>query len=203
MHNRKVYGEKLQFGLITSGTEAATRDVLLTVDLKPPTHAVVAVDIKNAHTTLARLAAFMVLSRQYAETGHALDLAALKYFLLFYRSFNIRYIKVGKQYRAVFQTDGLDQGEAGRGAISYPIRSNFLSTVFCCILFCILKNSGNTLYSAVFRKCRIWANMPFCILSVFLNNERIHQNTLGIHAKYVFLKVIENTSKYGYEIRIL
>ena len=34
--------------------------------------------------------------------------------------------------------------------------------------------------------------MPFCILSVFLNNERIHQNTLGIHAKYVFLKVIEN-----------
>ena len=62
---------------------------------------------------------------------------------------------------------------------------------------------GNTLYSAVFRKCRIWANMPFCILSVFLNNERIHQNTLGIHAKYVFLKVIENTSKYGYEIRIL
>ena len=112
VHNRRLYSEKLQFGLIASGTEAATRDVLLTVDLKPPTNAVVGVDIKNAHTTLARLAAFMVLSRRYAETGHALDLAALKYFLLFYRSFNVRYIKVGKQYRAVFQTDGLDQGEA-------------------------------------------------------------------------------------------
>ena len=84
-HKRKVYSEKLQYGLIASGTEAATRDVLLTVDLKPSTHAVAGVDIKNAHTTLARLAAFMVLSREYAETGHALDLAALKYFLLFYR----------------------------------------------------------------------------------------------------------------------
>ena len=111
-HKREVYGKKLQYGLIASGTEAATRDVLLTVDLQPATHAVVVVDIKNAHTSLARLAAFMVLSREYAETGHALDLAALKYFLLFYRSFNVRYIKVGKQYRAVFQTDGLDQGEA-------------------------------------------------------------------------------------------
>ena len=45
--------------------------------------------------------------------------------------------------------------------------------------------------------------MTFRILSVFLNNERIHQNTLGIHVKYVFLKVIENTPKYGYEICIL
>ena len=111
-HKRRAYSEKLQYGLVASGTEAATRDVLLTVDLKPPTHAVVGVDIKNAHTSLARLAAFMVLSREYSETGHALDLAALKYFLLYYRSFNVRYIKVGKQYRAVYQTDGLDQGEA-------------------------------------------------------------------------------------------
>ena len=45
--------------------------------------------------------------------------------------------------------------------------------------------------------------MTFRILSVFLNYERIHQNTLKIHVKYVFLKVIENTSKYGNEIRIL
>jgi len=29
------------------------------------------------------------------------------------------------------------------------------------------------------------------------------KNTLEIHVKYVFLKVIENTSKYGNEIRIL
>ena len=50
-HKRKAYSEKLQYGLIASGTEAATRDVLLTVDLKPPTHAVVGVDMKNAHTT--------------------------------------------------------------------------------------------------------------------------------------------------------
>ena len=85
------------------------------------------------------------------------------------------------------------------GAISYPL----YSAVFCSVFCCVLKIFGNTLYSAVFRKCRIWANMPFCILSVFLNNERIHQNTLGIHAQYVFLNVIENTSKYGYEIRIL
>ena len=64
------------------------------------------------------------------------------------------------------------------GAISYPL----YSAVFCSVLCCILKIL-NTLYSAVFRKCRIWANMPFCILSVFLNNERIHQNTLGIHSE--------------------
>jgi hypothetical protein len=38
VHNRKLYSKKLQFGLIASGTEAATRDTLLTVDLKPPTH---------------------------------------------------------------------------------------------------------------------------------------------------------------------
>ena len=87
--------------------------------LKPLTHVVVGVDIRNAHTTLARLAAFMVLSRRYAETGHALDLAALKYFLLFYRSFNVRYIKVGKQYRTVFQTDGLDQGARGGHGFSH------------------------------------------------------------------------------------
>ena len=41
----------------------------------------------------------------------------------------------------------------GRGTISYPIWYNFLSSVFCCILFCIL------LYSEKFRKyavfCRI------------------------------------------------
>ena len=85
------------------------------------------------------------------------------------------------------------------GTISYPL----YSAVFCSVFYCILKNFGNTLYSAVFRKCRNWANVPFCILSVFLKNERIHQNTLKIHAEYVFLKVIENTSKYGYEIRIL
>ena len=30
--------------------------------------------------------------------------------------------------------------------------------------------------------------MTFRILSVFLNYERIHQNTLKIHVKYVFLK---------------
>ena len=33
--------------------------------------------------------------------------------------------------------------------------------------------------------------MTFRILSVFLNYERIHQNTLSIHVEYVFL-VIEN-----------
>ena len=45
--------------------------------------------------------------------------------------------------------------------------------------------------------------MTFRILSVFLNYERIHENTLEIHVKYVFFKVIENTPKYGNEIRIL
>ena len=42
----------------------------------------------------------------------------------------------------------------GRGTISYPIWYNFLSTVFCCILFCIL------LYFEKFRKYAV-----FCCIS--------------------------------------
>jgi hypothetical protein len=55
--------------------------------------------------------------------------------------------------------------------VQFPIHCILLYFVLYSAVF--LKNFGNTLYSAVFRKCRIWANMPFCILSVFLNNERM------------------------------
>ena len=76
----------------------------------------------------------------------------------------------------------------GRSTISYHFWYNFLSHVFCPYFAVFCRIFRNTLYSAVFRKYRFWAKMTFRILSVFLNYERIHQNTLKIHVKYVFLK---------------
>ena len=93
------------------GLSSAAQRHQLSIESRPiPPHATL--DIKNAHTSIARLAVYLFLAKRYRATQHPLDLTALKTFLCFYSIATLTIIQVERLFVAAFQTDGLDQGNA-------------------------------------------------------------------------------------------
>ena len=101
-----------QYGLIPAGLEVATRKHQLQTDLRPAPFTHAALDVKNAHTSIARCIVLWVLETRFHSTKHPLDHLMLIYFLSYYSEAGPTYIQVGKEFKLHFQYDGLDQGEA-------------------------------------------------------------------------------------------
>ena len=111
-HRRTLYTNLRQFGLIRSGLEAAPRRHQLRLDLTDAPVALASLDISNAHTSVARIATYLVLAAEARRTGHVLDRLECLYFLSMYATANPTIIQVGHGLHLYHQTDALQQGEA-------------------------------------------------------------------------------------------
>ena len=113
VHLRPLYLHLTQWGLVPSGLEAAPRRHQLYVDLATPTLVHAAMDIKNAHTSIARQAILLILThRAHLPAAHSLDRLLLIYFLSYYQNPTVTIIQVARTFEFYLQTDALDQGEA-------------------------------------------------------------------------------------------
>ena len=113
VHLRPLYLHLTQWGLVPSGLEAAPRRHQLYVDLATPTLVHAAMDIKNAHTSIARQAILLILThRAHLPSAHSLDRLLLLYFLSYYQNPTVTIIQVARTFEFYLQTDALDQGEA-------------------------------------------------------------------------------------------
>lgn len=110
--SRSLYTTLSQFGLIRAGLEVAPRRLQLHSDLRPPHLAHASLDIENAHTTTARLFTYLLLAARARSSPHSHDALFALYFLSYYHFPTATYIQQGASFELVWQTDGLDQGEA-------------------------------------------------------------------------------------------
>ena len=111
-HRRALYLRLQQYGLVRSGLEAAPRRHQLLSDLSPSHVASAALDIRNAHTSAARISTYAVIAGEARRTGHPLDRLEALYFLTVYSAANLTFIQVFAALHAYLQTDALQQGEA-------------------------------------------------------------------------------------------
>ena len=111
-HFRARYLALHQYGLVPAGIEAAPRRHQLHHDLRPPDLAHAALDVVNAHTSIARLPIFRYAYQLYAASRHHLDHLAALYTLAYYSFPGATFIQVHHTFNIYHQTDATDQGEA-------------------------------------------------------------------------------------------
>ena len=111
-HFRDRYRALNQFGLIPNGIESAPRIHQLHHDFRPPDLVHAALDVVNAHTSIARLPIFHHALQLYAHSRHQLDYLAAQYTLAYYSFPGATLIQVGGAFEIFQQTDAIDQGEA-------------------------------------------------------------------------------------------
>ena len=111
-HFRQRYRALNQYGLIPNGIESAPRIHQLHHDLRPPDLAHAALDVVNAHTSIARLPIFRHALQLFAHSRHRLDYLAAQYTLAYYSFPGTTLIQVGGAFEVFQQTDAIDQGEA-------------------------------------------------------------------------------------------
>lgn len=73
-----------QFGLVPAGLESATRKHQLQTDLCPPPFTHAALDVENAHPSIARAIVLWVSEGRFRSTKHPLDRLIFFYFLAYY-----------------------------------------------------------------------------------------------------------------------
>ena len=111
-HFRQRYRALNQYGLIPNGIESAPRIHQLHHDLRPPDLAHAALDVVNAHTSIARLPIFRHALQLFAHSRHRLDYLAAQYTLAYYSFPGTTLIQIGGAFEVFQQTDAIDQGEA-------------------------------------------------------------------------------------------
>ena len=110
---RPIYTRLHQFGLVRAGLEAAPRRHQLHHDLHPPSFTSAALDIENAHTTVSLLACYLLIALLARDTPLQPLLHRFRFYTLsYYHAARATYIQSGSSFIVVWQTDGLDQGEA-------------------------------------------------------------------------------------------
>ena len=141
-HRRQLYQQLFQYGLIPAGLEAAVRRHQLHRDLRPAPLASASLDLANAHTTVARIATYNVLSAQARRTGHTIDLLECMYFLSVYSAPSPTLIQVIGDYHRYYQTDALQQGEAGAshafGHVLARLMANYLAPAVPSLVYTLI-----------------------------------------------------------------
>ena len=116
-HAREDYCLAFQYGLVPGGLDAAPRRHQLLYDLCPTNWGHAALDIKNAHSSIALLPCYLVLAARADASSNDIDRLFMLYFLSYYHFARHTYIQVGASYRLYLQTSALDQGEAAAAHI--------------------------------------------------------------------------------------
>ena len=185
VHLRPLYLHLTQWGLVPSGLEAAPRRHQLYVDLATPTLVHAAMDIKNAHTSIARQAILLILThRAHLPAAHSLDRLLLIYFLSYYQNPTVTIIQVARTFEFYLQTDALDQGEA--------LASHLFGLAYATVL-------RSHLYPAI--------PQPFCITLIHDDTTLIappfHPTTTRPHPPATLDELNPNTTPLPYAIQLL